>query len=100
MLASDSPRRSFSNVFSTLMVLPNFVEPCSQLQVVIRDRAEGGACDVGGVFRQHATRVAGRGLLPRLATGGQFLRRNGQRQFPFLGVNADRVAVLYERNRP
>jgi len=55
---------------------------------------------VGGVFGQHAARVAGCGLLPRLASGGQFLRRNGQRQLPFLGVNADGVAILHERNRP
>ena len=55
---------------------------------------------MGGVFGQHAARVAGCGLLPRLASGGQFLRRNGQRQLPFLGVNADGVAILHERNRP
>src|ERR1035441_6408381 len=72
----------------------------SQLQVVIRHRAERGAGDVGGVFRQHAARVAGRGFLPRLAAGGQFLSGNGQRQFALLGVNGDGVAVLHQRNRP
>ena len=36
------------------------LQPASQLQIRIRHRAERGARDVSGVFRQHAARVAGR----------------------------------------
>ena len=53
-----------------------------------------------GVFRQHAARIAGRRFLPRLSAGVQFFAGDFERQFAFLGVNRDGVAVLHERERP
>ena len=72
----------------------------SQFQFFIRHRTFRRARDVRGVFRQHAARVAGRGFLPRLAAGVQFFAGDFERQFAFLGVNGDGVAVLHERERP
>ena len=60
----------------------------------------GGIGDMGGIFGQYTTTVAGGGLFPSLAALGHFQIADDEVERAFLGVNDDRISALDESDGP